>query len=117
MALEVALGSPVDVPAGVEEHGLAADVESGEGRRIDRTTRSARRADHDTRKVGQGLEREPREVATIRVAVKRAVEVRAGVRDHVDPPDVELGAGGEVAPGLLAGPVVADDRRGQSPVR
>ena len=62
--------------------------------------------------VGHPLEREPGEIVTVRVAVERHVEIRAGVRAHRDEADVERRAWCVQLLGGLARQVGPDDGTG-----
>ncbi len=42
-----------------------------------------------------------------------AVEIRSGVRDHLDFPDLEFGSRGVTRAGRFAAEVIANDRRGE----
>ena len=108
------------VPAGVQQHGRAAHVAIGEGRRAG--CRGARR-DHassrwktSARSPTSVVEVEPREIGPFGVAVERRVEVGAGVADHRDDVHRELGARRVPRAGVLAREVRRDRRRGQARV-
>ena len=75
--------------------------------------RAARRGGHDGAAGRRALEREPGQVGAVGVPVVRAVEVGAGVADHADPVDRELGARRVALARGLAGQVRGDRRRGQ----
>ena len=64
--------------------------------------------------AGKLFQPEPGEVDAVGVAVEGRIEVGAGVGDHLDLADVELGAGCVSLARGLAGEVIADDRRGQA---
>ena len=106
----VALGSPVLRPAGVHEHRPTGDVEPVEVLLADllRTCR----LDENTWDRGHASEVEAGEVVAVGEAVERSVEVGAGVGDHVDPADLELGPLGVALTGCLPTEVVADHRTG-----
>ena len=91
----VVVRAPVLVPAGVEQHGLPGDVVPVE--EVHARFLPSGRIDQQARNVGHATEVEPGEVVPVRVAVERRVEVRPGVRHHLDAPDLEL------VPGCVAG--------------
>ncbi len=69
---------------------------------------------HDRqRQVGEPLEGEAGQVDAVLVEVPRAVEVRPGVRHHVDAADVERRAAAEPFTGLFTADVGGDVRRRQ----
>ncbi len=74
-------------------------------------------ADDETGEVREPLQRQFRQVEAVREAMKWGVEVRPGVRDHIDAADVELGAGRVHLPRRFAREEVAHERRGQPLVR
>ena len=63
--------------------------------------------DHDRRQVDDAFEGQAGEVGAVGVPVGRRVHVGAGVGDHVDAPDVELGARRVDGAARLAAQVVA----------
>src|SRR5690348_14733097 len=90
IAARVFVSTPVLVPACVDQHGLVAHVDSVENTSIDLLIFAM----HDNAiEVRDRIEIEAGEILATRVAVERTVEIRAGVRDHLDLADVELGAG------------------------
>ena len=80
--------------------------------RMPRSAASAE-VEHLGGQADESVEVEPCEVRALRVAVERAVEVGAGVADHRDDVDRELGARRVLRPGVLAGEVRRDRRRGE----
>src|SRR5258708_2025386 len=66
--------------------------------------------DHDAFQVRQALQGEFRQVLAVGVTVERRVEVGAGVGDHLDLADLELGARSVVRAGLHPAEEVADER-------
>ncbi len=88
----VALGAPVLRPTRVHEHCPSSDVEPGELLLVD-LLRSGR-VDQHARDSGDASEVEAGQVVTVGEAVKRGVEVGAGVGHHVDAADLELVAVG-----------------------
>ena len=82
---------PGCVTAGVQQHRTTGDVECGERADVDRTAPATRGAHHDSGKIGAGVERQVGEVHAVGITVVRAIEVGAGVADHADAVDRELG--------------------------
>src|SRR5664279_4092307 len=76
-----------------------------------------RRGNADPRSPSQNIEREPREIRTVFPAVRWRVHVRARVRHHLDPSDLERGPGRVERPGSFTTEVVSNDRAGQALVR
>ena len=110
--LEVRVRAPVRRVAGVDQHRtpLTSMPANAFGRWPGRTRSVARTT---TRvEVGQRLQRQLGEVLPVCIAMERAVHVGAGVRDHVDPADVELRPWRIQRARRLAAQEVADDRRG-----
>ena len=60
---------------------------------------------------------EPGEILATRIAVKRTVEIRARVGDHLDLADVKLRSRRVASFGIFTTEIVADHRRGQTFVR
>ena len=69
---------------------------------------SAKCLDHHTLQLDHPLQRGGDEVGALRVPVEGRVEVGAGVGNHADAPDVELGPRGVVSPRALPREVIAD---------
>ena len=114
MVAEIGVGPPMPVPAGVDQHRLALDVEALEARGVDREAVLPRLADDDPGQSRRAIEREAGKVLAIGIAVERAVEIGAGVGDHVDPADLEGRAVVVIGGRSLALPEVADVRPGQA---
>ena len=89
MVVEISVGPPIAVPAGVNQHGLCPNVQTGERVRIDRQPIFERPPDDQPFKVGQRFQRQLGQILAIGVAMERAVDIGAGVGDHVDPADLE----------------------------
>src|SRR5919204_68490 len=94
----------------------AAHVAARERLRPDRLAVPHRRAHDHRRPAGQRLERLAGEVVPVCEAVKRRVDIRAGVGDELDPADLELGARRVAVAARLPREEVADDRPGQAGV-
>ena len=113
VALEILVGSPVRSQPVWTSTALprtsspskASRVDGPAGRRVD--------ADDERREVRELLQRQFGEVLAVGEAVERRVEVGAGVGDHLDLADVELGAGGVDLPRRFARQEVAHERGGQ----
>src|SRR5205807_2270293 len=91
VSLKIRVGPPVDVPAGGDQDRLAAHVQGAEGGGVDGPAAGERPAHRDGVEVGQLFEGQLRQVLAVGVAVEGRVEVGAGVGDHLDLADVELG--------------------------
>ena len=63
------------------------------------------------------MKRERGEVLAVGIAMERAVQIRARVRDHLDLADVELRPRGVVRPRRFTREVVGNDRAPASPCR
>jgi hypothetical protein len=75
----------------------------------------SKRHTHDDRgQIDEAFQRRLAQIFPVGIAMKRAVDVGAGVRHHLDPPDLKLGAVGVVLPRGLATQKVADDGAGQT---
>jgi hypothetical protein len=68
-------------------------VQRGQRAGVDRAGAGAGHAGQDGRQLGAGLQRQGGQIGSVRVPVERAVQVGAGVADHGDRIDLELGAG------------------------
>ncbi len=99
------------VPTSAEQHGPTDQVQAIEEVGGDRL--GARDIDGHTRHVGHPGQVETGEVVTVSEAVERRVEVGAGVRHHVDAPDLKLVAGRVPLPRRGPAEVVGDGRPGQ----
>ena len=98
------------IPPGVEEHGRPGDI--GVGDEIRRELR-ALTSNSDARQACQAIEWHGGEVGTTLPAVCRRIQVGAGVGDHLDSADVELGSRRVVSPGIFERYVVGDDGTGE----
>jgi hypothetical protein len=107
----VVLGAEVGRPAGAHQHRAPGHVSTGE--RVEPCSTGRRPVEHHTGHRGDGVEGQVGEVPPVGEAVERGVEVGAGVADHRDRADVELGAGGIALPRRLPIQVRADGRAGQ----
>lgn len=113
--LEIAVGAPVLVPAGVEEDGFAGDIEGFEGFRTDGAGgRGA--TDDDAFQIGEGGEVQLGEIVAAGEAVEGSVDVGASVGDHFNLAYLEGGISVVAAAGVFAAPVVGDDGGGQAAV-
>jgi hypothetical protein len=90
-------------------------VGGAERRGVDATP-AERGAEHDPLEVRNRFERQASEIRLAFEPVRRRVEVRAGVRDHLDPADVELGPRRVGSPRVRARQVIADDGRREAGV-
>ncbi len=114
MSFEVRVRPPMLVPSRLEEHRPSANVARAERHFID--GRPARRVDaHDeTFKIRNRLEWKLGQVLSVLVAMKWAVDIGAGVADHLDLADLEIVARRIALARLFATHPVADERRGQA---
>ncbi len=85
-----------------------------DGEPVDRPIAALGRADDDAIEIGQRFQRKLGEVLSMRVAMKRTIDVRSRVRDHLDLADLEFRPFGVTRAGCLAAEIIADDRRGES---
>ena len=90
VALRIGVGAPVPVPAGVDQHRLAGDVEAFE--RVRRRPPAPRRGRRGRAATASCSSVEPGEIGAVGVAVEGRVEIGAGIGDHVDPADLEARA-------------------------
>ena len=74
------------VPAGLDQHRLAGDVEALERVRIDRHRAGA---DDEAGQRGKLSRSKRGEIGAVRIAMEGRVEIGAGIGDHVDPADLE----------------------------
>ncbi len=90
---EVGLRAPMLVPAGGDEHGSTADIDAFEGLRPDGSLRRATAVDEDALEVDDALQGQVGQVLAAGKSMRRRVDVGPGVRDEIDPPDLERRAG------------------------
>lgn len=112
--IEIGVGAPMLVPAGVEQHRLAPHIEPDEIRCVDGEPFAVRRADDQSFEADQPFQPDPGEIVAVRVAMEGHVQVGAGVGHHVDPADLEGRAVIVEGGGGLARPIVADRGRRQA---
>src|SRR5688500_1885314 len=92
MPLEIRVSAPMTAPAGVEQHGPAADAFRAKRDLIDcATLRSIDPHDYAI-EIRNGFERQLREILSVLIPMERAIDVRSGVGDHLDFTNLELGA-------------------------
>src|SRR5690606_29006142 len=116
VAVEIGVRAPVGVPAGVDQHGAAGDLDGLEQLGPQRAAGPVRGADDHAGQVGDAVQADVGQILAAAQAVGGRVDVGAGVGDHVDARDGELGARVIVGVRLVKGHVVADQRRGQAAV-
>jgi hypothetical protein len=102
---EVVGGSPAARPVGVDQHGFAAQGESGEDCGLDGAI--LRGGNDDAGEVGEFLEGEGRQVVERRVTVEGGIDIGAGVAAEFVGGNLKSGAGSVV--GLPAGVVVSEE--------
>src|SRR5690606_30618377 len=96
----------------VEQYGFAAEIVVAKAFWGDGAP-TALGADDDGFEVGELVEGELGEIVAVGVAMEWAVEVGAGVGDHLDLRDLELGAFRVDFARFLAAQIIADERGGQ----
>src|SRR5437016_12988897 len=94
MAGAIALGAPIDVPAGVYEHRSAPHGPPAEHACVERPAGALSCPNHAALEVGEGLERTIGNVTAAVVAVERRIDVGAGVGEQLDLPGLECRAWG-----------------------
>src|SRR5215471_10046341 len=87
MAVAVGGGSPVSVPAGVQQHGFAAEVVAPEKIGVESPPRGER--EEDAREICEAVQRQPGDVCSLGETVEGSVHVGAGVGDEVHAGDRE----------------------------
>ena len=90
MAFEILVRPPMRIPAGVKQHGFAAQFQL-RGICVDRALIARGRADHHASRFASDSSSSSREILPIRVTVERAVDIRAGIRHQLDLADLKLG--------------------------
>ena len=81
------------IPPGVHQDGLATHVVTTEPRGVERAPLALGRPDHDSFQISHGLERIVPDILPTVVAMKRGIDVRARVRQHLDFAHLERRAG------------------------
>jgi hypothetical protein len=104
----------VNVPAGLDQHRLAIDLRALECLAADRPAGTGGDTDHNRIEVGQRLEGELSQVFPIGIAVKRSVQIGAGVGYHLDLADLKFDPGTVMRARGFPAQVVADDRAGKA---
>ena len=108
MAGPIAIGAPVDVPAGVYEDRLAAHVQAAEHTCVERAAGALRGPDHDALEVRDRLKRIISHVLAAVVSMERRIDIGAGVGEQLDLPDLEGRAGSVTGLRCVARQPVAD---------
>src|SRR2546430_12438899 len=93
MSRAVSLGLPMRIPPGVHQHGLAPDVVTTEPGGVERAPVALGRADHDCFQISHRLERIVPDILPAVVPMKRSIDVRPRVRQHLDLAHLEGRAG------------------------
>src|SRR5688572_23779426 len=107
MTLEVRVGAEVAIPVRVKENGASFHLRGGK-RDFVNERHPRRNAHHETVQLRNRFQWQLGEILSVLVTMKRAVDVRACVRDHLDLPDLELGSRRILRTRSLAGHPVAD---------
>src|SRR6059036_4068867 len=102
MAGTIALGAPIDVPAGVYEHRSAPHGPPAEHVLVERPAGALSCPNHAALEVGDGLKGIIGNVLTAVVAVERRIDIGAGVGEQLDLPDLECRTGGVACLGCVA---------------
>ena len=103
--ITVPVGAPVPVPASSQQDGCTLDVHVGKRAGADRSVATV--YDH-CGEQGAVFERKASQVVAVAEAVRRRVEIGAGVGNHAHPADRELGTGCVVACGGVEAEVFTD---------
>src|SRR5262245_58571450 len=102
MALEILVGPPVHIPAGVDQHSLTAEVPAFEVGGSNVPTSRAIHADDDRGEIGELFERQLGQIFSMRKTMKGRIEISTGVCHHFNFADVKFGSGGVMGARLLA---------------
>src|SRR5688572_25179459 len=117
MPFEIRVSAPMTVPAGVEQHGPAAETLGANRDLIDcATLRSIDPHDYAI-EIRDGFEWQLREILPVLIPMERTIDVRPGVGDHLDLTNLEFRARSILAARSLTAEPIADQRRGQTFVR
>src|SRR5687768_14233411 len=100
-AVPVCLGSPMRIPTGMKQNGLAFDWNLSYVRYRDGPIVWRLLANNHRIEISQRVKIELRQIRSVRITMKRTIDVRAGVGDHFDFANVKLSAGGVHATRLL----------------
>ena len=103
--ITVPVGAPVPIPASSQQDGCTLDVHVGKRAGADRSVATV--YDHGGEQ-GAAFERKASQVVAVAEAVRRRVEIGAGVGNHAHPADRELGTGCVVACGGVEAEVFTD---------
>src|SRR6185503_10048741 len=102
----VFVSAPVLVPAGMDRPGLVLDLKISKALLGDFSSPNA--PDHNAVEISNRIQIEAREISPARVSMKRAVEIRPRICNHLDLSDVKLCARGVTTARVLACEIVAD---------
>ena len=92
MALEIGVGSPVNVPTGADQNRPSGKFDASEALRPDRRRLVRGRVDHDAGQIDQSVQRNFGEIKAVRETMVGRVEIRAGIGDQFDLADLKLDA-------------------------
>ena len=98
----------------MDQHRPAAEIKIAQQSLINGAGAGYTDPHHDAIEIGERFQRQPGQIGSVGVAMKRGIDVGAGVRHHLDLPDMELRPLGVDRPGGLAAQIIADDRRRKS---
>src|SRR5262245_24172892 len=105
------------VPPSMHKHRLAFQIEPAESVVIDAAISVVEEPNENPIEICQRLQRQLREVLAVRVPMERAVHVCPGIRDHVDPADLEFRPLRVVFSRILTAQKIANHRRRKSGIR
>ncbi len=117
MFFRILIGSPMYVPASVDEDRFVLYIHILEFIRINRSVGSPRLSDDDTVEIGNPLKREFRQIFAPCKTMERRVNIGAGVGNHFNFPDVELGPRCIAWPRFCPRQMLRNDWRGKTLIR
>src|ERR1043166_7424059 len=112
LAVRIFFGAPVLIPTGMDQHRLTVHIDLTKCVFSDFSAATA--THHHAIEIRQRVEIETREILPTRVSVKRAIEIRSRIRDHLDFPDVKLRSRRGTSRRIFATEVIANHRRRQT---
>ncbi len=114
MALEIPVGSPMLIPTRVNQHGSALYFQTFEITGLDRSLLLALSSEQHAIQVRDRLQFKLRQIISLRVTMKRSIELSAGIRHHFDLADLKFRAFAVVLPRLFPAQKITNNRRGQA---
>ena len=116
VVLEVLVCSPVPVPARLYQNRAVPHVAFGHRTPIDGAGVADRNPGHDAVEIGQRFQGQGGQIVPVGIPMEGTIDVGAGVADHLDLADVELGSGHVAGARFLSAQIIANHRRRQAPV-